>query len=203
MPIETMAPLSLHTRPSGPQDATLLRSLFASRCDHLRALGLPPDALQALIDQQYACREADYTRRYPRARTLMALAGQEPVGALVVNDDEALLHIVDIVVAPSARGRGHGRALVRQVQEQAREAGRQAVTLGVDPMNQQALRLYLTLGFEPADMQPLQWRMQWLPHLRPRAAQEGAHADSFPSPSQRKGEPHVRTLPRRNPPDAV
>ena len=105
MPIETMAPLSLHTRLSGPQDAPLLRLLFASRCDHLRALGLPPDALQALIDQQYACREADYSRRYPRARTFVALAGREPVGSVVVNDDDALLHIVDIVVAPSARGR--------------------------------------------------------------------------------------------------
>lgn len=189
MPADTMAPLPLHTRPSGPQDAPLLRLLFASRCDHLRALGLPPDALQALIDQQYACREDDYTRRYPRARTLIALAGQEPVGALVVNDDEALLHIVDIVVAPSARGRGHGRALVRQVQEQASESGRQAVTLSVDPMNQQALRLYLALGFEPTDKQPLQWRMQWLPrpHLRPRAAQEGAHADSLSIATTTKG----------------
>ena len=185
MPIETMAPLSLHTRLSGPQDAPLLRLLFASRCDHLRALGLPPDALQALIDQQYACREADYSRRYPRARTFVALAGREPVGSVVVNDDDALLHIVDIVVAPSARGRGHGRELVHQVQERASEAGRQAVTLSVGPMNQQALRLYLALGFEPTDKQPLQWRMQWLPC--PRTAQEGAHADSLSISTTTKG----------------
>jgi RimJ/RimL family protein N-acetyltransferase len=92
-------------------------------------------------------------------------------------------------VAPPARGRGHGRALVRQVQAQAREAGRQAVTLSVDPLNQQALRLYLALGFEPTDKQPLQWRMQWLPrpHLRPRAAQEGAHADSLSIITTTKG----------------
>jgi len=185
MPIDTMAPLPLHTRLSEPQDAPFLRSLFASRCDHLRALGLPQDVLQALIDQQYACREADYARRYPRARTLIALAGQKPVGSLVVHEDEALLHIVDVVVAPSARGLGHGRALVRQVQAQASEAGRQSVTLSVDPMNQPALSLYLALGFEPTEKKPLQWRMQWRPHCRP--AHDDAHADPLSVSTTTKG----------------
>ena len=199
MSTDTMALQPLHTRPSGPQDAPLLRSLFASRCDHLLALGLPPDALQALIDQQYACREADYARRYPLASTFIALAGPHPVGALVVNDEAAALHIVDIVVETSSRGRGHGRALVRQVQAQAqaREPGRQAVTLSVDPFNPPALRLYLALGFEPTDKHPLQGQMQWLPsvrspslttsHLRPRAALEGAPADSLSITTTKKG----------------
>lgn len=181
----------LHTRPSGSQDAPFLRALFASRCTHLQALGLPPAALQALIDQQYACRQADYERRFRAAATLIALAGEEPVGSLMVHDEGDALHIVDIVVTPSARGRGHGRALVLQVQAQARvrPAGRQAVTLSVDPMNQNALRLYLALGFEPTDKQPLQWRMRWLPgtDLRPRAAQEDAHADSLSITTTTKG----------------
>lgn len=193
MPIDAVAPPSLRTRLSGPEDAPFLRSLFASRCDHLHALGLPPAALQALIDQQYAFREADYTRRYPGACTLIALTGQEPVAALAVHDDGAELHIVDIVVAPSARRRGHGRALVRQVQAQAQarrhEAGRQDVTLSVDPMNQPALRLYIALGFEPVDQQPLQWRMRWRPgtDLHPRVAQEGARADFLSTTTTTKG----------------
>ena len=174
-------PSALHTRPSGPQDAQFLQALFASRCTHLHALGLPPTALQALIDQQYACRQADYGRRFPQASTLVAMADEAPVGSMVVDDDGATLHLVDIAVTPSARGRGHGRALVRQVQAQAHGAGRQAVTLSVDPMNQNALRLYLALGFEAAEKQPVQWRMLWRP--RPCAAHEGAHAESLsPSP---------------------
>ena len=187
MPTDTPTPLPLRTRLSGPQDAPFLRSLFDSHCEHLRALSLPPVALQALVDLQYTCRVADYERRFPRACTLVALAGDEPVGSLVFNEDDAALHIVDLVVAPVARGRGHGRALVRQVQAQAqkRDAGRQAVTLSVDPMNQPALRLYLALGFEPAEKQPVQWRMLWRP--RPCAAQEDAHADSLSLTTTTKG----------------
>lgn len=179
MPAETKAPLSLRTRLSVPEDAPFLRALFASHCAHLHALGLPPAALQVLIDQQYACRQADYGHRFPRARTLVALAGQEPVGSIVVNDDDATLHIVDIVVAPFARGRGHGRALVWQVQTQARKSGRQAVTLSVDPMNQNALRLYLALGFEVTEKQPVQWQMLWRPHPRAAYPYRDAHADTL------------------------
>lgn len=193
MPVDmdTATPGTVRTRLSGPQDGAFLRSLFASRCDHLHALGLPPAALQTLVDQQYACREADYARRYPQARTLIALAGQEPVAALVVHDDDARLHIVDLVVEPSARRRGHGRALVRQMQSLARShgAGRHAVTLSVDPLNQPALRLYIALGFQPVDQQPHQWQMRWRAEndLRPRAAQEGAREDFLSTTTTTKG----------------
>ncbi|MGB3880695.1 MAG: GNAT family N-acetyltransferase [Diaphorobacter nitroreducens] len=185
MPAEADALLALHTHASSPQDMPFLRSLFASRCDHLHALGLPPPALQALIDQQYACREADYLRRFPQAHTRIALVGDECVGSLVVYDDNTTLHIVDLVVAPSVRGRGHGRTLVQQVQSQAHTAGRQAVTLSVDPMNQSALRLYLTLGFQVTEKQPVQWRMLWRPC--PRDAQEDAHAGNLSLPTTTKG----------------
>lgn len=189
MSAETMAAPGMHSRVSEPQDALFLRALFASHCTHLHALGLPPAALQALIDQQYACRQADYGRRFPEARALIALVGEEPVGAMVIHDDGTVLHIVDIAVASPARGRGHGRALVRQAQAQAYEARRQAVTLSADPMNQTALRLYLALGFEPTDQQPLQWRMRWRSGtcLRPRAAQQDAHADSLSVTTTTKG----------------
>ena len=166
---DTQPPLLLHTRPGGAQDAPFLRALFDSHCAHLHALGLPPAALQALVDQQYAFRQADYGRRFPQARTLIALAGHEPIGALVLDDDDDTLHIVDLAVAPHSRGCGHGRTLVQQVQAQAREMGRQAVTLSVNPLNQPALRLYLALGFEATEQQPVQWRMLWRP-LPPRSA---------------------------------
>ena len=176
MPADLKAPWSLHTRAAGPQDAPFLRALFESHCTHLHALGLPPAALQALVGQQYACRQADYGRRFPQAATLVAIAGPVPVpvGAMVVDDDGATLHIVDIAVAPSARGQGHGSALMRLVQAQAQGTRRQAVTLSVDPMNQNALRLYLALGFEATEKQPVQWRMRWRP--LPCATHEGAHA---------------------------
>ncbi|WP_426305666.1 GNAT family N-acetyltransferase [Acidovorax facilis] len=177
MSADTEILLNLQTRPSLPEDAPFLQALFAANCTHLGALGLPPAALAALIDQQYGFRRADYQRRFPQARTLIALSSQTPVGQMVVNDDGTTLHIVDIAVVPSARGCGYGSALVRQIQSQARTARREAVTLSVDPMNQVALRLYGALGFEAIEKHPVQWRMVWRP--APCFGTQGASADTL------------------------
>lgn len=185
MSVDTITQPPLRTRLSGPQDIAFLRLLFASRCEHLQALGLPEPALQALIDQQYACREADYARRFPEASTLVAMAGDEPVGAMVLDADAATLHIVDLVVAPVARGRGHGRALVLHAQARARETRREAVTLCVDPLNSLAVRLYLALGFEVIDQQPVQWRMLWRPGSC--VAHGDAHAERLSISTTTKG----------------
>lgn len=176
MPADADILINLQTRPSLPEDAPFLHALFAANCTHLGALGLPPEALEALIDQQYAFRQADYHRRFPQARTLIALGDQAPVGQMVVNDDGTTLHLVDIAVAPSARGHGYGSALVQQVQTQARTALRQAVTLSVDPMNHVALRLYQALGFEAIETHPVQWRMVW--RTAPCFGMQGACANT-------------------------
>lgn len=160
---DTESLTALRTRSSRPEDAAFLKALFAANCTHLYALGLPPAALDALISQQYACRQADYQRRFPLAPTLIALVDGVPAGQMLVHDDGTTLHIVDIAVARPWRGLGHGSALVRQVQAQAHAARRQAVTLSVDPMNHAALRLYLALGFETVETHPVQWRMTWRP----------------------------------------
>jgi RimJ/RimL family protein N-acetyltransferase len=53
-----------------------------------------------------------------------------------------------VLVAPSARGRGIGEALVRAVQRAAFEdVGVHRLALGVYPHNETAIRLYERLGF--------------------------------------------------------
>lgn len=163
MPFDTHSATHMQTRQSLPEDAAFLYALFAANCTHLHALGLPSTESDALIRQQHASRQADYHRRFPLVKTLIATVDKEPVGQMMVDDDSATLHIVDIAVAPSMRGRGFGSALVRQAQAQARRDLRQAVTLSVDPLNHGALRLYLALGFETVETHPVQWRMAWRP----------------------------------------
>jgi ribosomal protein S18 acetylase RimI-like enzyme len=185
MPADTDIALNVQTRPSVPEDAPFLHALFVANCTHLAALGLPPVALAAMLDQQYAFRQADYSRRFPQARTLIALVDEVPVGQLMVDDDGATLHIVDIAVVPQARGRGYGKALVQGVQTQACTARRLAVTLSVDPMNHVALRLYQALGFETIETHPVQWRMAWQPDSP--ATERSAHPETLPILTTTKG----------------
>lgn len=165
MPCDIDSEAPVRTRLSHPDDAAFLFALFAANCAHLHALGLPTAALDAMLAQQYAFRQADYRRRFPSAQTLIALADETPVAQMIVHDDGTALHIVDVAVVPPLHGRGYGAAMVRQVQAQAHRDRRQSVTLSVDPQNQRALRLYLALGFETVETHPVQWRMAWHPGM--------------------------------------
>ena len=55
--------------------------------------------------------------------------------------------IEDVVVAPEARGRGAGTALVAAAIEAARRSGARALDLTCRPDRTEAVRLYRTLGF--------------------------------------------------------
>ena len=56
--------------------------------------------------------------------------------------------IEDVVVAPDARGRGIGQALVEQALQRAAEAGATTVDLTSRPSREAANRLYQRIGFE-------------------------------------------------------
>jgi ribosomal protein S18 acetylase RimI-like enzyme len=76
------------------------------------------------------------------------LVEQTPVGSLWVGEHEGDLYVFDIVVDESARGRGHGTAALRLVEDLARARGAGAVALSVFAHNTDAIRLYERLGYE-------------------------------------------------------
>lgn len=65
------------------------------------------------------------------------------------NDDEEAASIFGFVVEPSWRGRGIGRAALRQACEQLRADGARRISLDVDVANDRALGLYASIGFTP------------------------------------------------------
>jgi predicted N-acetyltransferase YhbS len=63
-----------------------------------------------------------------------------------------------LAVAPAARGRGIGTALMHECVRRARQAGAKALTLHTTDMMQSAMRLYERMGFRRAqelDFQPV------------------------------------------------
>ena len=174
MLLEALRPHGLSTRPAEAVDRDFQRALFLSARPHLQSLPLPEAALAQLLDQQYDFQQADYQRRFPHASHLVVQAGDTPLGTLTLHDSAADLHIVDIVLAPAARGQGHGTALLRWVQGSAAVLGRR-VTLSVDATNPAAQRLYLRLGFSTLSADALQFDMQW------QAPQQAGHARTPPS----------------------
>jgi len=64
------------------------------------------------------------------------------------------IHVLNVAVAPSARGRGLGAALVRQVLDEAAAYHVVAVTLEVRRSNTAGRRLYDSFGFEEVGSRP-------------------------------------------------
>ncbi len=95
------------------------------------------DRIPALHESVAALRGADL-------RWLVAFDGAEPVAAIGWTEDESLVDIDRLVVAPRAHRRGLGSALVRTVVQHRRERG-VPVSTGRD--NPPARRLYEGLGF--------------------------------------------------------
>ncbi|HZG04563.1 MAG TPA: GNAT family N-acetyltransferase [Streptomyces sp.] len=71
---------------------------------------------------------------------------------------EGEVELARIIVAPAARGRGLGRALVRGLLAEALDAGRPDVFLRVHPDNAAALRCYRGAGFVPV---AAEWAAEW------------------------------------------
>lgn len=72
-------------------------------------------------------------------------------GELWFDAEEDEVELARIIVAPGNRGKGLGRALVRELLAQALGAGCSDVFMRVHPDNERALRCYRGAGFVPVD----------------------------------------------------
>ena len=89
---------------------------------------------------------------------LLATTGPVSVGCILawLLDDE--LQILDIVVHPTHRHRGIGKALLKVMLTQAQERGCTLATLEVSKDNAAAVQLYQQLGFQPVHVRRSYYR---------------------------------------------
>ncbi len=84
-----------------------------------------------------------------------AVVGERPIAfGQLVSKEDGRLHLSRLIVAPELRGRGFGRFLTRTLLDKAQSRYPRAVSLGVHPENEPALRLYRSLGFIPMERPP-------------------------------------------------
>jgi ribosomal-protein-alanine N-acetyltransferase len=64
------------------------------------------------------------------------------------------LHVLNVAVAPEARGRGVGRALLEEAERRARDLGARMATLEVRRSNAPAIGLYRSMGYRDVAVRP-------------------------------------------------
>ncbi len=152
----------LHRRPATDDDRTFLRGLHASTRDDLAGLGLPDAALAPLMEQQWQAQSQGHAARFPDAADWILLDEHGPVGRLLVDRDDARIHIVDVALLSAARGQGSGAEVIRAVQDEAAPDGL-PVTLSVLVTNVQARRFYARLGFVEVEDLATHLALRWDP----------------------------------------
>ena len=126
----------------------------------LAALEDAPYAFGSRLADWVDAEEARWRARLtlPGGRNVVAVLDGTPVGMAsgLRAEEEGVVELVSMWIAPTARGRGVGDRLMAQVEEWAREAGAHTLQLSVADGNDKAHALYLRSGFadtdEPGDL---------------------------------------------------
>jgi ribosomal protein S18 acetylase RimI-like enzyme len=159
-PLCRAAGLGVTTRQMTDDDLDFAAALYAStRAEELALSGWPEAERRAFLDQQHQAQHHHYRTYYPGAEWLILEREGEAIGRLYLAEWRDQFRIVDISLVPASRGAGIGEAILRDVQDAARGAGK-GVSIHVEKANP-ARRLYERLGFGIAEDKGVYDLMEW------------------------------------------
>ena len=152
----------LHLRPERDEDREFRYRLFCDSRQPEFAQLLAPPAFQQIMTHQFHAQTVGYRAQFPQARfDIIELSGR-PIGRIVVDRPDPMLHIVDHAIIPELRSRGIGTAILRVLMDEASAAGL-PVRLEVVSENDPSLRLYRRLGFVVIETAPFYMTLEWRP----------------------------------------
>jgi ribosomal protein S18 acetylase RimI-like enzyme len=143
-----------------PADMPFLEAVYAStRAEELAQTDWSAEQKAAFCRQQFLAQDAHYRQHYPTAEFSVIEVGGERVGRLYVARWEKEIRIMDIAVLPEFRRKGMGTKFLRELQEEAKAAGK-ALSIHVEKFNR-ALGLYERLGFTRKEDREVYWLLEW------------------------------------------
>jgi len=156
--LESANPITL--RPATPADGAFELALYAAtRWDELKLVDWSDAQKQSCFKMQFTVRQQQYCRVYPEAIARIILRDSEPIGRLLVAQEERYLVLIDIAVLPSHQNSGVGTKLVQSLLEEAAATGKSVrlQVLATSP----AVRMYQRLGFAATDEGGTYVEMKW------------------------------------------
>jgi len=166
-----MGNLTIEMRPETGADREFLARLYRdTRRREVAAWGWPPEQQAIFLDMQFEAQRRNYLQVFPNAEgRIVRIAGEQDAGRILLAEDAAGVHLIDIALLEAYRNRGMGRELLTQLQADCRERG-VALRLQVLAANP-ARRLYLRMGFAEesaeAGSHAMYLRMVWHPAASP------------------------------------
>ncbi len=139
--------LGLSFRIEVEKDVSFLTELYGStRAKELTHVPWTTAQKAAFLAQQFQAQRSHYRKYYAGAVWLIVERAGSPIGRLYLDFSSREVRIIDITLAPAARAKGFGTALLQDVIEEATLVGK-SVSIHVERMNP-AFSLYSRLGFQ-------------------------------------------------------
>jgi len=154
--------MSVTLRTANSDDEAFLYELYCStRNEEMAAWGWDASQQQAFLRLQFSAQRQHYEIAYEGADHKILLLEDRPAGRILVFRSEHEFVLVDIALLPDQRGSGIGTALILELLDEAKQAGK-VVSLHVEKHNR-ARRLYERLGFETIEDTGVYFQMEWRP----------------------------------------
>ena len=137
-----------------------LREVYTStRAEEMAMVPWSEEQKAAFCLMQFNAQHSHYQKYHPTASYDVIERGGQGIGRLYVERGEREINIIEITLLPPYRGAGLGTRLLKELQEEARAAGK-VLTIFVEKFNP-ALRLYQRLGFQPVEDKEVYLLMEW------------------------------------------
>lgn len=161
-----LAEHAIALRPATRDDLPLVARLYTGfRSPELLLAPWSAEDKQAFLDDQFRLQHSHFVRYFQHA-DFWIVCGTDtaPLGRFYLDRSAREWRLVDILLAPAARGRGIGSALIRWAQAHAADAGAAGMALHVAINNPRAQALYARLGFTVCASEdgmhiPMRWRI--------------------------------------------
>jgi GNAT superfamily N-acetyltransferase len=151
---------SIALRPTSAADESFLARLYASTREQELALTNWSDEQKTMFCRmQFNAQTTDYQRNYPDASFDIIERDGVAAGRLLVLRADEKIHVIDIALLPEHRGTGIGTKFLRELQAEAKAAGK-PLSIHVEQFNP-ARRLYERLGFQQIEEKGVYLLMEW------------------------------------------
>jgi len=161
--------MTISLRLAEPADEQILVAIYGStREDELTTTRWDETQKREFVEQQFRAQDKYYRANYANASYDLILVDEQPAGRLYVARWPDEIRIIDIALLAAARGSGVGTHLLRELQNEAREAGK-PLRIHVERFNP-ALSLYERLGFRLVEDRGVYLFLEWSPEDRSSAS---------------------------------
>ncbi len=150
-------------RPYIPADTPFIQAVYASSRE--MEMGLVPwtEAEKTrFLEMQCLAQLDHYQTHYHGAEHLIILRDEQPIGRLYLHRAAKEIRLMDVNLLPAYRNQGIGSRIICDLRREGDESNR-PVTLHVEIINPDAIRLYQRLGFTVVGNRGMHVFMERLP----------------------------------------